>query len=52
MYELNIEKLTAEDWGEVKKDKNNINENEKKNKNDYSENLSKYFNQVATLDVF
>lgn len=41
LYELNKEKFKTEDWGEGK----NI-------KKGYSENLSKYFNQVAVLDVF
>ena len=41
LYEIKKEKLTPEDWGEG--------ENKKKG---YSENLSKYFIQVATLEVF
>ena len=53
LYELNVEKLTDEDWGEIKECKNNNNnEKEKIDKKNYLENLSKYFNQVATLDVF
>jgi len=41
LYEMNKEKCTPEEWG--------VGENTKK---DYSEELSKYYNQVAVLDVF
>ena len=41
LYEMNKEKCTPEEWG--------VGENIK---NDYSEELSKYYNQVAVLDVF
>ena len=41
LYEMNKEKCNPEEWG--------VGENIKK---DYSENLSKYYNQVAVLDVF
>ena len=41
LYELKKERFKPEDWG--------VGENIREN---YSEDLSKYFNQVATLDVF
>ena len=41
LYEMNKDKCTPEEWG--------VGENIKK---DYSENLSKYYNQVAVLDLF
>ena len=41
LYEMNKEKCKPEEWG--------VGENIKK---DYSENLSKYYNQVAVLDLF
>ena len=43
LYELSKEQFSPEEWGVGDKDKI---------ENNYSETLSKYFNQVATLDVF